>query len=170
MRTTCLKYFNGPISIRFHQKTLYERTFLGWCNWQVDYNDLERLIIMQKKLVRIVICSPYYANKILNIKDINFYVVSIFMYNWLSSRLPGILTDFCVPNNEFQRHGTRNTNEMYVSFARLDIRKLSVRIYGPNSWNALQNVVNKSASISTFKYGHRNHIVSLKCCDENSQT
>ena len=49
--------------------------------------------------IRIITCSPYrahteplfYANKILNIKDINFYVVSVFMYNCVSSPLPGIL-------------------------------------------------------------------------------
>ena len=101
-------------------------------------------IIMQKILIRIITCSPYrahteplfYANKILNIKDINFYVVSVFMYNCVSSPLPGIFTDFCLPNNEFHRHDTRNASELYVYFARLDIRKFSVRINGPNSWNA----------------------------------
>ena len=139
----------------------------------------EQITIMQKKLIRIITCSPYraaytgplfYANKILNIKDINFYVVSVFMYNSVPSPLPGIFTDFCVPNNEFHRHYTRNSNYLYVSFDKLDIRSFSVRINGPNSWNALPNDVKQSSSISTFKYRLRNHTMSLKCCAENSQT
>ena len=81
----------------------------------------------------------------------------------------GIFTDFCVPNHEFHRHDTRNANDLNVSFARLDIRKFSVRINGPNSWNALPYVVKQSSSISTFKYRLRKHIMSFKCCAENSQ-
>ena len=60
-----------------------------------------------------------------------------------ASRLPGILTDFCVPNNEFHRHGTRNTNELYVSFAWLDIRNLlqwlMAQIHGIRSQRLLTN-------------------------------
>ena len=119
---------------------------------------------LRRMLAHKHLCSPYrahteplfYANKILNIKYINFYVVSVFMYNCVSSQLPGVFTDFCVPNNEFHRHDTRNANDLYVSFARLDIRKLSVRINGPNSWNALPYVVKQSSSISTFKYRLKN--------------
>ena len=129
---------------------------------------------MQNKLIRIITCSPYrahteplfYAYKILNI---NFYVVSVFMHNCVLSPLPGIFTDFCVPNNEFHGHDTRNAKDLYVSFARLDIRKFSVRINGPNSWNARPNVVKQSSSISIFEYRIRKHIMSLKCCEENSQ-
>ena len=147
--------------------------------WGNNYpTNLERLIIMQKILIRIITCSPYrahseplfYANKILNMKDINFYVLSVFMHNCVSSPLPGIFTDFYVPNNEFHRHDTRNANDLYDSFARLDIRKFNVRINGLNSWNALPNFVKQSSSISTFKYRLRKHIMSLKCYDENSQT
>ena len=137
--------------------------YLIYCNhvWGNNYlTNLERLIIMQKKLIRIITCSTYrahteplfYANKILNIKDNNFYVVSVFMYNCVSSPLPDIFTDCCVPNNEFHGHDTRNANDLYVSFARLDIIKFSVRINGPNSWNALPYVVKQSSSISTFNY------------------
>ena len=139
---------------------------------------MERLIIMKKKLIRIIICSPYrahtkplfYGNQILNIKDINFYVVSVFMYNCVSSPWPGFFTDFFVPNNEFHRHNTRNANDLYVSFAGLDIRKFRVRINGPNSCNALPNIVKQSPSISTLKYRLRNHVMSLKCCAKNSKT
>ena len=57
---------------------------------------------MQKKLIRIIACSPYrahteplcYANKILNIKDTNFYVISVFMNNCVSGPLPGNFIDF----------------------------------------------------------------------------
>ena len=71
------------------------------------------------------------------------------MYNCVSSPLPGIFTDFFVPNNEFLRHDTRNANDLYFSFARLDIRKFSVRINGSNSWNALPYVVKQSSSLNT---------------------
>ena len=52
----------------------------------------------------------------------NFYVVYVFMYNCVSSPLPCICTDFCVPNNEFQSYDTRNANDLYVSFGGLHIR------------------------------------------------
>ena len=133
---------------------------------------------MQKKLIRIIFGSPYRAhteplfdaNKILIIKDINFYVVYVFMYNCVSSSLPGFFYRLLCSQNEFDRHGTRNANDWHVSFAKMDSAKYNTRINGINSRNGFPNVLKQSSSISSFKYRFGNYIMSLKCCDENSQT
>ena len=97
-----------PKSSLFNLYYWFAHPHLIYCNhvWGNNYpTNLERLIIMQNKLIRIIACSPYraqseplfYANKIFNVKDINFYVVSVFMYNCVSSPLPGIFYRLLCP-------------------------------------------------------------------------
>ena len=64
-----------------------------YCNhvWGNNYaSPLEKIKIIQKRLVRTIICSHYrahteplfYANKLLNVCDINSYTICIFMYQF----------------------------------------------------------------------------------------
>ena len=74
---------------RFNLYYCFAYPYLIYCNhvWGSNYpTNSERLIIIQNKLIRIISCSPYrahteplfYANKMINIKDINFCVVQNF--------------------------------------------------------------------------------------------
>ena len=72
-----------------------------YCNhvWGNTYpSNLEKVVLIQKKLVRIITCSPYrahtepllLANRLLSVKEINMYVNGIFMYNYVNENLPEI--------------------------------------------------------------------------------
>ena len=71
--------------------------------WGQNYPScLEIISLIQKKLVRIITCSPfrahteplYFANKILNVSDINDYIIGIFMYECLYGNIPDIFRNF----------------------------------------------------------------------------
>ena len=72
-----------------------------YCNhvWGNNYpTNLEKLVLVQKKLVRIITNSPFrahsepllYANKMLTVTDVNEYVVGMFMNQWVNGTLPQI--------------------------------------------------------------------------------
>ena len=81
-------------------------------------------------------CSPYrahteplfYANKLLNVGDINSYTIGIFMYQSVNGNLPDIFNGFFVRNRDRNVHqyNVRNADELYVPYARLDVRKFSL--------------------------------------------
>ena len=81
--------------------------------WGNNYPScLEIISLTQKKLVRIITCSPfrahtvllYFANKILNVSDINDYIIWISMYECLHGNIPDI----------FRNYFQRNTEMIYI--------------------------------------------------------
>ena len=76
-----------------------------YCNhvWGQNYPScLERISLIQKKLVRIITCSPfrahteplYFANKILKVSDVKYYIIGIFMYECLYGNIPDIFRNY----------------------------------------------------------------------------
>ena len=110
---------------------------------------LEKIKIIQKQLTRTITCSSYrahtvpifYANKLLNVCDINSYTAGIFIYQFVN----GI-------------HNVRNASELYVPYAHLGVRKFSLKISGTKPWNVLPNYTQESSSLDMFKQNLRNHL------------
>jgi len=147
--------------------------YLIYCNivWGNSYpTNLQRIVIMQKKLIRIITCSPFrahteplfFANKILNVKDVNLYMTSVFMYNCVNRNVPELFHCFCVPIGDSHDHLTRRTDDLRVPFSGLDVRIFSVRVNGPRTWNTLPLDIRKAQSLNSFKYMLRNYINTLK--------
>ena len=138
--------------------------------WGNNYEStLEKIKIIQKRLVRTVTCSPYqahteplfYANKLLNVCDINSYIIGIFMYQFVNGNLPDIFNGFFVRNRDRNVHqyNVRNADELYVPYARLDVRKFSLKISGAKLWNVLPTYIKESSSLDMFKQNLRKHLI-----------
>ena len=48
------------------------------------------------------------------------------------------------------QYNVRNTEKLYVPYARLDVKKFSFKISGEKVWNVLPNYINESSSIDMF--------------------
>ena len=114
---------------------------------QPDYPTvINSLVLIQKKLVRIITCSPYrahteplmYANKMLSVTNINMYLTGIFMYQCVNKETPELFLNFFCTNSDFHDHDTRHAADLYVPYGRLDIRKFSIIIHGANVWNSIK--------------------------------
>ena len=83
---------------------------------------LERISLIQKKLVRIITCSPfrahteslYFANIILNVNDINDYIIGILMYDCLHGNISDIFRNYFQRNAGVHDHNIRNENDLYI--------------------------------------------------------
>ena len=166
------------------RKKLYKSTLISlyysfaypyfiYCNhvWGTNYPScLERIYLIQKKLIRIITCSPfrahtgplYFANKILNVYDINDSIIGSFMYECLYGTIPEIFRNYFQRNADVHDHNLRNVNDLYVPYGRHDIRKFSIKIAGANLWNYLPSFVKNSQSIHIFKKNMRHYFVEKK--------
>ena len=96
-----------------------------------------RMVLLQKRLVWVVNCSQYRAhteplmlvNQLLSIYDIRVHVVGLFMYNYVTQKLTQIFENYFQRNRDIHDLNTRQANDFYVPFSRLQIYRLSMGCY-----------------------------------------
>ena len=131
---------------------------------------LEKMILVQKKLIRIITCSPYrahtgpllFANRIMTLSDINLYMTGIFMYQWAHENIPNIFQNFFHTNRAFHSHDTRHTNDLCVPNHRIEIRKCSMKVHGVHVWNDIPDEIKASSSIDMFKRKFRYFLIDRR--------
>ena len=128
--------------------------YFSYCNhvWGNTYlTNLNNAVIVQKKLIRIITCSPFrahteplmFANRLMSLSNINFYMTCIFVYQCLDGCAPDIFNDFCASNRNVHDHETRQACDLHVPYGRLDIRRNSMKIHGANMWNSIPENIKK---------------------------
>ena len=144
-----------------------------YCNvvWGKNYTTtLDRLILLQKKLIRIVTCSPFrahteplfFANRILNVTDINDYTIGTFMYEYIDGNVTDIFNNYFQRNRDIHGLNIRNADDLHVPYSRLDVRKFSIKIAGPNLWNSIPLYIKNSTSTNLFKRNMRAYLLDRK--------
>ena len=133
-----------------------------YCNtsWASTYvTNLSRIVILQKKLVRIINFSDYNAHtdplfsnlKILKFEQINIYLTGIFVYKVTHELMPNIFQNFFRFNSDVHFHSTRNKENLYVPQYKTNVCKFAVRYHGPIVWNMIPLDVRKILSLCLFK-------------------
>ena len=123
-----------------------------------------------RKLHRLSLITLYYSfaypyfiywnhvNRLLTISDINSYTIGAFMYRFLNGNLPDIFEGFFVNKNRdrnVHQYNICNADELYVPYARLDVRKFSLKRAGAKLWNVLPNHIKESSSIDILKQNRK---------------
>ena len=148
-------------------------SYFIFCNhvWGNTYQtNLKSLILVQKKLVRIISCAPFkahteplmFAMRLLYVNDINQYMTAIFMYQCLNCITPQVFNDFFQKNNTLHDHDTRQSNDLHVPYARLNVRKFCFKIHGASTWNNIPILIKQSQSLDVFKKQLRHHLIGSK--------
>ena len=114
--------------------------YLIYCNqvWGNNYPTvINKLVLIQRKLVRIITCSPYrahteslmYANKMLSVSDINIYLTGTFMYQCIHKEAPEMFLNLFHTNSDFHDHDTRHSEDLHVPYGRIDVRQFRIKIH-----------------------------------------
>ena len=125
-----------------------------YCNhaWGNTYQtNLNNAVIVQKKLICIITCSPFrahtellmFANRLMSLSNINFYMTCIFVYHCLDGCAPDIFNDFYASNRNVHDHETHQACDLHVPYGGLDIRWNSMKIHGANMWNSIPENIKK---------------------------
>ena len=126
-----------------------------YCNhvWGSTYQtNLNYVVLVQKKLIRIITCSPFrahtehlmMANRLMPLSNISMYLTCIFVYQCLNGCVPDIF-------NDVHGRNTPQASDLHVPYGRLDIRHNSMKIHGANMWNSIPENIKISESIILFK-------------------
>ena len=129
--------------------------------------NLNNVVLVQKKLIRIIACSPFrahteplmLANILMSLSNINMYMTCIFVYQCLNGCFPDIFNDFYTCNRNIHGRETRQASDLHVPYGRLDIRQNSMKIHGANMWNSIPENVKMSESVNLFKQRLRNFLL-----------
>ena len=117
------------------------------------------LYLLKKKLVRIISCAPFkahteplmFAMRLSSVNDINQYMTAILMYQCLNCITPQVFNDFFQKNNTLHDHDTRQSNDLHVPYARLNVWKFCFKIHGASTWNNIPILIKQSQSLDVFK-------------------
>ena len=150
-----------------HLKLLYNAMilpYLTYCNiiWgNSALTDLNKLHIIQKKIIRIITNSPYrshttplfYQLKLLKLQDINTIQIAEFMYKIRHHLLPTHFEGYFSQCSDTHSYPTRNAkNNFYVAQRNTELRSNTLRFAGPKIWNRLTENLKLSSSLSQFKH------------------
>ena len=148
------------VRIKLYYSLVYP--YLAYCNliWASTYTTrLNRLIILQKRVIRIVAGTTYgshtaplfYKLNILKFEQIKLYQSGEFMYRYDHNLLPSVYKGFFSHASEIHSHSTRNSSNYRCIFARTNSRLFSIRVTGPSIWNKIPQGIRQSPSLVLFK-------------------
>ena len=141
-----------------------------YCNhvWGSIYQtNLNNVVLMQNKLIRIITCPPFrantepllMANRLMSLSNINMYSTCIFVYQCLNGCVPDILM-ISSPVTETYMVMKHAKRVIYMSHMEgLTLDKNSMKIQGANMWNSIPENVKMSESIYLFKQRLRNFLL-----------
>ena len=161
---------------KLHKSTLinlyywFTYPYLIYCNhvWGNTYQShLDKIVKLQKKIIRIISGAKYRdhtaplfkCNGVLNMKQINVYMIGIFMYQSVNSELPTMLSDIFKYNRDVNRYVTRQSDDLFVPMHRTNIRRNAIAVHGSKVWNAIQNNIKMAASLSCFKFKLKRYLL-----------
>ena len=146
-------------------KTLYFSfiyPFFTYCNhvWgKTSATSLNRLVILQKRCIRILTSSKCYEHTeplfdklgLLKFHDINKYLYARFMYRWYHADLPSIFHDIFVRVDNVHHYSTRQNSHLYCTEAKTELGKTKLTYQGPFIWNkVLKAKINPDTSEAVF--------------------
>jgi hypothetical protein len=147
--------------------------YLAYCNmiWASNYDSrLNRLLILQKRAIRIITRSPYNFHTdqlfshlcILRVKEIKLFQTSEFMHRYKFNALPSSYINFFIPASDIHSYNTRQKSSFRCEFARTNSRKFSIRCTGPSIWNSLPSHLRLISNLNLFKQQLRSWLINSK--------
>ena len=129
---------------------------------------ISKLLVLQKRIVRIICGKPrlspslelFKSLKILPVKELQEFKLSIFCFKFKHQKLPSIFDDFLTNISDIHSHETRasEAHELYIHTPRTCYGQNAVRYQAPFTWNSLGSLL---CSISCYKTFKRNTIDQL---------
>lgn len=153
------KYLPLPALISLYYSLVYP--YFIYCNlcWGNTYEThLKPLFILQKRAIRIIhqasfnshTNSLFYSSKILKLPDINRFNQCIYVFK-----------NFDKFETVSHNYSVRNQSQLVPRFQRTTLTQHSISFSAPKEYNALPDSLKYSTSLSVFKRGVRNHLISL---------
>ena len=144
-----------------------------YCNhvWgSTSDRNLNRLFVLQKKAIKIICqvnrrchSAPLFKElKLLNIWQINKYLIGQFMYRCYHTILPPLFNSLFTRNCYVHDHNTRQASVYFaIPLDKTNYCQGSIRYKGPSIWNEImKRKVCPDVAICTFKFHLKNKLLN----------
>ena len=152
-------YLKSSTLLTLYYSMIYP--YLQYCNmiWASTFpSNLNRIVILQKRAIRIVSKSGFLAHttpifkdtQILKFHDIKKLQLGKFMFSYQNGLLPTCFNNMFSRNSDIHGYNTRHKDLYHIDFARTKLRQLSIIQQGPLFFNSLKNDIKNSINIKLF--------------------
>ena len=160
-----------PTHIRLYLYYSLIHPYLSYCNmvWASNYiSRLKRLIVIQKKAIRIISGSGYDISsihlfqqfRILQLEQIKTTQICEFIYRYKVHLLPSTFENYFNLTSSFHRYEVRSADTYRAIPTRTNTRRFSLKCAGPLTWNGLSHDIRNASSLYVFKKLLRAHLLS----------
>ena len=154
-------YLSSKTKLTLYYSLIYP--FFTYCNfaWSSKYiTNLNRIYCLQKWAVRAITNSDYRAHsaplffklKILDIYQINTFLIAKFMYCYHNNLLPPLFFNLFLTNSQIHCYSIRTANNYRVHHCRTNLKKIIILYQGPKNWNSLPVTITSLTSFPNFRY------------------
>lgn len=158
-------------------KHIYNSLFLPYLNYcsvvwgNTSFENLNRLILLQKKAVRILSNSCFLAHtaplfqnlKILTVESLFKHRIAIFMFKHLKNVHPPYIKDMFSLVSSNHNICTRSSTKYFCNLPRTKFFQETLRFKGPSIFNSIPPDITSAKTLYTFK---RKHSVYLRAHTE----
>ena len=102
----------------------------------------------------------FLALDILNIYELNFYLIAVFMSSYFNNNLPEYFLNYFRFNENMHSHDTRSASNIFIEFRRTNYGKFSLKYRGAHIWNNLPNTLKISKTYRSFKKSAKVYVQS----------
>jgi len=165
-KLSCAVGIISKIRYKLNQKSsllLYDTLVLShltYCNivWASTYkSSLTKIYSLQRRVLKI--CR--YTYKVYNISifkfcnrlsiyDLNKMSIAKFVFSAVHNTLPACFANYFVNLSEVHHHRTRQSNKLFLNYAKTNIRRFSISIAGPSLWNSIPENFKSLSSLYLF--------------------
>ena len=108
------------------------RPYLTYCNiiWSIHHTE--------KKIIRIIRDESkplFLALDVLNIYELNLYLIALFMYSYFNDNQPEYFSNYFRLNENIHSHDTRSASNIFIEHRRTNYGKFSLKYRGGGGTN-----------------------------------
>ena len=132
-----------------------------------DTTTLNRLVVLQKRIIRVITKSCFdapsvplfYEHNFLNSRNIYMLQIGLFMFVFKNKLLPASFHGMFLSSSQLYSYHTRNVMIYRFQFSRTNFRKFTIAYQGPNVWNTLPAEPKDESSKNVFRMNFHRFLV-----------
>ena len=131
------------------------------CNLDIIHRKQKRIMRLCTNSNFLEHSSPLFATlNALTVYDIHKLSKAVFMYKFKNNILPTNFSDFFITVNALHNYGTRSSDLYRPHNFVSDLARNTIRRQGPILWNNIDNSIQNSLSVKTFKTMYKHSLLS----------
>lgn len=165
------RFVSADVLVKVYYSLIFPFLTYGVIIWGNTYKtSIEPLVILQKKAIRIMTFSEYFAHtstlfkqyNILKFHDIVTFYTAQFMHHYHLGKLPSCFNSFFTNVSDKHKYNTRlaSIKALALPLARTNYGLFNIRYSGPKLWNSIDCSIRDSNTYS-FKRKFKLHLIDL---------